>query len=298
MLNNELYKDIIENLYDGIYFVDIDRKIIFWNKGAERITGFLETEVMGRHCYDNILNHVDKNGCHLCWDGCPLKATNDDGVTRETSVFLNHKEGYRIPVSVRSVAIMSDEKIIGSIEVFRDDSERSEIMKNLDEFQKLALNDQLTGLPNRRYIETFLSSKINEFMTLGIKFGVAFIDIDKFKNFNDTYGHEAGDEVLKMVANTYKNIVRNTDLIGRWGGEEFIAVFAGVNEENLFELAEKIRIMVEASSVRNGENELKVTISSGATLFEETDTIDSVIERADELLYASKSNGRNKVTVG
>lgn len=298
MNQEEFYKNMLENLYDGVYFVDINRKITFWNKGAELITGFSESEVKGNFCYNNILNHVNNEGCELCWNGCPLQKTNEDGITREVSVFLHHKQGHRIPVAVRSVAILDGDRIIGSVEVFRDISEQSELVKNLGEFKTLALYDQLTGLPNRRYIESFLDSKKNEFISLGIPFGIAFMDIDKFKDFNDTYGHETGDDVLKMVAKTFNSNVRSTDLIGRWGGEEFIAVFAGVNEDNIMILSEKIRMMIEKSSIKRDEKAVKVTISIGVTIFKNEDSVDSALNRADDLLYQSKSNGRNKVTLG
>ncbi|MHB1484994.1 MAG: GGDEF domain-containing protein [Saccharofermentanales bacterium] len=298
MNQEDFYKSLLENLYDGLYFVDKNRKIIFWNKGAEIITGFLESEVKGHFCYDNILNHVDSEGCELCWNGCPLQKTNEDGITRNVNVYLHHKQGHRIPVSVRAVAIYDGDEIIGSIEVFKDESENSKILKNLEEFKNLALNDQLTGLPNRRYLEAFINSRIIEFESLGIPFGLAFIDIDKFKNFNDAYGHDTGDDVLKMVSKTFTNIVRSTDIIGRWGGEEFVAVFAGVNEDSILALSEKIRAMTERSSIQKAEETLKVTISIGATIFSSGDSLESALKRTDDLLYQSKSNGRNKVTIG
>lgn len=292
------YKSMLDNMYEGIYFVDIDRRIVFWNKGAERITGYTASEVTGHFCYDNILNHVDQNGCELCWNGCPLKQTNSDGLTRNASVFLHHKQGYRIPVSVRAAAVYEEGTIIGSVEVFRDESEHNEIMRNLDEFKLLALTDPLTGLPNRRYIDSFLDSKMNEFFSLNIPFGLAFMDIDRFKDFNDTYGHDIGDLVLQTIAKTFSGITRNSDLIGRWGGEEFIAVLTGIREENLFGLSETIRTLVEKSSIQKDGKPLSVTLSIGATLFKKDDTIESAMKRADDLLFISKSEGRNRVTTG
>lgn len=126
----------------------------------------------------------------------------------------------------------------------------------------LAMVDQLTQLPNRRHIDSFLSSKYKEFKELDIQFGFLFMDIDKFKTFNDTYGHDVGDDVLKMLSKTFLAATRVTDLVGRFGGEEF------------------------------------VTISIGATLVKEEDTIDAILKRADEMLYKSKENGRNRVTLG
>ncbi len=298
MNGEDFYKSLLQNIYEGVYFVDNDRKITFWNKGAERITGFTASEVMNNFCYNHILNHVNEEGEELCLKGCPLHQTIQDGEMREAAVFLHHKQGHRIPVSIRTIAIKEKGRTIGAIEVFKDDTEQQGIAKEIEKLKDLALNDPLTGLPNRRYIESFLNSKMNEFFSLGIPFGVAFMDIDKFKEFNDNYGHDVGDEVLKMVAKTFRGVVRSNDLIGRWGGEEFLAAFSGVDEESLCNVSEKLRALIERASLKKGGESLKVTISIGSTLFTEEDTIETVISRADALLYKSKSEGRNKVNCG
>lgn len=98
----DFYKDIIDNLYDGIYFVDRDRVITYWNKGAERITGYAATQTIGHSCRDNLLNHVTANGIQLCMTNCPLAAVMEDGHVREAEVFLHHKDGHRMPVVVRA----------------------------------------------------------------------------------------------------------------------------------------------------------------------------------------------------
>ena len=298
MENQIFYKNMLENIYEGIYFVDDDRRITFWNKGAERITGFSADEVVNKFCYNNILNHVDENGKKLCLGGCPLHKTIEDGQTRETAVYLHHKDGHRVPVSIRAVSIMENDEVIGAVEVFMDDSEKHEVLRNLEEYKVIAMRDQLTGLPNRRYIDSFLASRYNEYKALGINFGILFIDIDNFKNFNDTYGHDIGDEVLKIVSKSFLATTRATDLVGRFGGEEFIAIFAGVDEAVLSEKAERFRMLIESTVLRTGDKELNVTISIGATLVKEEDTVETIIKRADVLLYKSKENGRNRVTVG
>jgi diguanylate cyclase (GGDEF)-like protein/PAS domain S-box-containing protein len=298
MENQIFYKNMLENIYEGIYFVDNDRRITFWNKGAERITGFSADEVVNKFCYNNILNHVSENGKKLCLGGCPLHKTIEDGETREAAVYLHHKDGHRVPVSIRAVSLMENDEVIGAVEVFVDDSEKHEVLKNLEEYKVIAMRDQLTDLPNRRYIDSFLASRYNEYKVLGINFGVLFMDIDKFKNFNDIYGHDIGDEVLKIVSKSFLAATRAIDLVGRFGGEEFIAIFAGINETVLSEKAEIFRMLIESTVLRTGDKELNVTISIGATLLKEDDTVETIIKRADILLYKSKEDGRNRVTVG
>src|SRR6478672_12515562 len=89
---NELYKDVIDNLYDGVYFVDRDRVITYWNNGAERITGYKRKDVIGRSCRDNLLNHVTAAGVQLCLGRCPLAACMEDGIPKEAEVFLHHAD--------------------------------------------------------------------------------------------------------------------------------------------------------------------------------------------------------------
>ena len=296
MEHDDFYKSLLDNTYEGIYFVDTNRKISFWNKAAELITGYSADDVVGKYCFDNILDHVDHEGNHLCAAGCPLHKTIDDGKPREVEAYLRHKTGHRIPVNIRAISIMENDKIIGAVELFVDITQRQEEKKKIEKYKSLALFDQLTGLPNRRYIETFLESKLNEYISFQIPFGVLFIDVDYFKNCNDTYGHETGDEVLKMVASICAGITRSTDLFGRLGGDEFVAILTGTNKANMGMVSESMRKLAENFEFRN--QDLRVSISIGATLANSEDSLASVLKRADSLLYQSKQDGRNRVTFG
>ena len=129
-------------------------------------------------------------------------------------------------------------------------------------------------------------------------FAIAFLDIDHFKYVNDTYGHNVGDDILKMVSQTYMNNIKSSDFVGRWGGEEFLAIFTNCDGQSLHELTERIRILVENSTITVDETELTVTISIGATMVKPEDDFESIIKRADELMYQSKENGRNRCTIG
>jgi len=166
----------------------------------------------------------------------------------------------------------------------------------VEDLQAKAFLDPLTGLANRRYVEMNLQGKADEMSRYGWHFGVIMMDIDRFKIVNDSYGHDSGDEVLKMVARTLLHSSRSSDLVGRWGGEEFIAIITNTNMEKLHAIAERYRSLVEQSSLPLGETPLSVTISAGATLAAPGENVEPVIKRADKLLYASKDAGRNRVT--
>ncbi|WP_224982362.1 sensor domain-containing diguanylate cyclase [Geomonas agri] len=298
-LSRDAYKKIIEDLRDGLYIVDTDRKIIFWNHAAERISGYSAEEVIGKPCADNILCHVDDVGLNLCCSECPLASTIGSGTPHDAQVFLHHKSGHRIPVLVR-VMPLTDENgtVIGGVEMFSDNSGQVDNDQRLQELEKLALLDGLTQLANRRYLDRELESRLEELNRYDIPFGILFMDLDDFKTINDCYGHETGDRVLQFVAGTLSANSRPFDLYGRWGGEEFVGIIRNVTAANLKHMGQRLRRLVEKSFVLVEGEALRVTISIGATMAVENDTVQTLLARADALMYQSKAAGKNRLTIG
>ena len=295
--DSEFYKDIIDNLYDGVYFVDRDRVITYWNKGAERITGYTATQTVGRACRDNLLNHMTSNGTQLCLTNCPLAAVMEDGQEREAEVFVHHADGHRLPIVVRASAMRDRHgNIIGAIESFSNNASVIEARSKLRELRRETLIDPLTGIGNRKYLDARLNAAITEFQHSDCVAGLLFMDVDHFKQFNDTYGHTIGDHVLRMVAKSIQYGIRATDTLGRWGGEEFVAILHDVHDMETLQIpAEKVRNLVGHSRMDVNGMHLSVTISVGGTLLQPGDTPDSIIQRADQLMYESKRAGRNRV---
>ncbi len=293
------FKSIINSISDGLYLVDINRVITFWNKTAERITGYAAEEVVGKSCADNILTHVDSEGNALCTGLCPLAETISDGNSREAEVYLHHKDGHRIPVLVRISAITDQNgKISGGTELFSDISNLALNGLSIKELEKMAFLDNLTQMANRHYLQRELEIRFEEFKRYDLPFGILLIDIDHFKKFNDKYGHDLGDILLKAVAKTCVNNSRPFDLYGRWGGEEFIGIIRNVNRSNLKFIANRLRFLIESTYVFYNKEKMQVTASIGATLAQADDNADSIIKRADNLLYISKNKGRNRATAG
>jgi len=298
-LENSSYEDIIDNLHDGLYYVDSNRVITYWNKAAELISGYTSDEVIGKSCSENILTHIDCNGNNLCHGMCPLAASIGDGKHHEDEVYMHHKDGHRIPVSVR-VSALNDSfgNVIGGIELFTDISNQAANHLRVKELEKMALLDNLTQLANRNYIERDIHIRFEENKRFNVPFGIFFIDIDHFKKFNDSYGHDVGDDVLKFVANTFVTNARPFDLYGRWGGEEFIGIIRNIGINDLESLGNRVRMLIENSYITIKGNKLSVTVSIGATIVNANDTMESIIKRADTLLFKSKESGRNRLTIG
>ena len=293
------YQDLLSYLYEGVYVVDKNRKIIFWNTGSEQITGYKSEEVINSMCYNNILRHVTEDGKELCFGGCPLHNTLESGEIQEANVYLHHKEGHRIPVRVKSIPVFDEnEKIVAAIEVFTDERYNQEAFTENRKLKEMLVTDPLTQISNRRYLDFHLEGSKNEAVEFETTFGLLFFDIDNFKEVNDTYGHDVGDEILKLTARTIASNIRGEDKLGRWGGEEFLAVIKTDSLLVLKKLANKLRILVSKSvyELPSGE-EIKVTVSIGGTLYNKDETVLELVKRADLYMYDSKQTGKNKVTV-
>ena len=196
------------------------------------------------------------------------------------NIFPVHKEG----------------EIVGAVEVFTQNSPKVYEDDLVERLSGIAMHDALTGLPNRRYLESFLEYKFSEYKRFGTKFAVLFADIDNFSNFNNNYGHDAGDAVLTNIAASLKKSVRKADLIGRWGGEEFLGIYPIAKDYDVPILGEKFRSLVGNTEINHCSETLSVSVSVGITAIRSDDDMNSIVERADQLMYKSKKNGKNRVT--
>lgn len=297
---SEDFDTILDALsFDGVYRVDRDLRILSWNKGAEAVTGFDAMEVVGRLCSDGILQHVTEDGCAVCLADCPLNAAIQAGRICETRVFLHHKNGFRVPVAMRTAPVRdSHGEILGAVAVFRSLSVDDARLQEIQRLKEATMTDHLTGIGNRRYGDIVLANIHGEGWGGSAAIGIALVDIDHFKNVNDTFGHASGDRVLRVVATTLRASLRPRDVICRWGGEEFLAVLPGIDGEQLTRVVERMRHIVASSWLESeGGHRLSVTVSIGAILSASDEGIEESLARADALLYRAKAEGRNRCFV-
>ena len=161
--------------------------------------------------------------------------------------------------------------------------------------EQAALTDPLTGMHNRRYFDDALREYLTEFRRIEKPIGLMILDLDHFKQVNDTYGHDVGDEVLRAVANTLGDMTRYHDVVARLGGEEFAVVAPNMTEDQLIKLAERIRKAISAQVVVAGNVRLRVTTSIGLAIWDGKETGEEFYRRADKQLYQAKRQGRNRV---
>jgi len=179
--------------------------------------------------------------------------------------------------------------------------ERRCLLKRIDRLMRRASTDALTGTYNRGYFDDRFAEQTAAMITASRQIGLVFIDVDHFKSLNDTYGHMAGDEVLRQIAAVLKGAVRSTDVVARYGGEEFVVIVSDPRPHDMGLLGERLRAQIEQMQIVHVGKTLRVTVSVGAAMGRPISLIDGFGERliaaADRAMYEAKRNGRNRVVV-
>ena len=292
-------KQVLDNSIVGIYIADEERRIVYWNQEAERISGRSKEDMIGVKCHDGGLDHVNMEGEHLCSSLCPYLKTYQDGKERSAKVFLRHKNGDRILVEAKFIPVFDDQHDLDFVmEQFREVGTKNVSDQMINQLSDAAQHDQLTGIPNRRFLDGYLSYQVLMRREIGQQNAVMFLDVDNFRKFNNTYGHEAGDLVLKELTKTVTSINRSGDVFGRWGGEEFMGFFSIDDPAVIPAIAERYISAIRAMEISFEGQNLSVTASIGITCIREDDTPESVTKRADELMYHSKQAGKDCYTCG
>ena len=225
---------------------------------------------------------------------------NSDGSIGDCTEKIQGAETIQEILKIKDYLVNEMQKVREHSHTLNDVLERHRIAtetlsKKLEESEAKALVDVLTNVLNRNAYNMKIGELVHEYKRYKEEWALLVLDIDHFKKFNDTYGHKTGDKVLKSVAATISNSIRVSDHIFRYGGEEFVVILSRINKETTKNLSEKIRREVERDYLVDGDNELKVTMSIGATIITPEDTEASLFERADKALYQAKQNGRNQI---
>ncbi len=297
-LTPEIYQAILDCLEDGVYLINRDRKIVFWNRGAEEITGFKRHEVLGRSCEDQFLAHSRRDGTALSGDECPLMRTLHDGKTRALKLFLRHRDGHCIPVHTRTTPLHdADEELIGAAEIFEHSSNEAGRPSRSYQLSAHGCLDTLTGAAERSYANTYLAEQLSEFQAYDLPLSVLRVDVDGLREVNRSRGREAGNAVLRLVARTLSESLAHGDLLARMDEDEFLVVLTSCSGEALRDLAERTRLVVSLSAISWWGDKLSVTVSIGGVPAQKDDTVDSLLTRAGKMLQASKASGGNRVSL-
>jgi len=292
----EIFQTVLDSLPTGVYVVDRNGKIFFWNQGAERITGFMRHEVVGRSCRESILVHCNGQGCVDCGATCSFSLTLHEGKAREARMRLRHKEGHPIPVLMRTVPIRDRHGIIvGAAESFEEQrlaSDRDRRQRNLT----YDCADETTGMPNHEFTQFHLRENLTSFEQYHLPFGIMRIRVDRLKEFRAAYGRQAGDAILRVVAQTMRDSLRPSDFLGRWEEDEFLVILANCGTQGVEKAADRIRSVVNCAGLRWWGDELTVSTRVGHSIAQGGDTIDSLLSRAQGSLQQTATAGAGAVT--
>ena len=288
----DIFRTVLESLQIGVYLVDRDRRIMFWNDGAQNITGFLRQDVLGRYCRDNILVHCDENNSLLCGDACPLTEVMRDGQPREAEVYLRHREGHRVPVLVRAVPIRDRHgAVVGAAETFDERDAVAAPDRRHNQLAAYGWADEKTGLPGHGFTESLLHEAMVLFSEHTAPFGVLRIQVDQLEHFRALHGQGAADGILRVVADTLKKTLRREDMLGRWAEDQFLAIVPFCNA--MERLAARWQKVVNSSGIPWWGDQLSVTISIGGTIDRPGDTMESILQRTEQALWQSVAQGGN-----
>jgi diguanylate cyclase (GGDEF)-like protein/PAS domain S-box-containing protein len=289
---------LLDQTVEGVLCVTPDKRIVFWNKAAEQLTGYERSETIGRSCARDLPLHLDQNGVNICRDRCPMDQVLREGTTRTLNLYLQHREGYRVPIELRIMPVLkASGEVLGAVEFFSATTPRLTLPMAVGELERINLLDKDSGIPNRKYLEMQLSVRLDEFLKFEMPFALLYIDVDNYNKILEKYGRFNAGKLLRMIARTLHKNIRYLDVVGRWGTEEFLVLILNIDENRLDIIANKLRLLVEESYIMVETGALSTTISIGASLIQRYDTADSLIKRTEQLMMHSKWRGKNKVSL-
>jgi PAS domain S-box-containing protein/diguanylate cyclase (GGDEF)-like protein len=297
-LSQEVCRAVLEGLPTPVYLVDRDRRILLWNAGAEKLTGYLRHEVIGRCCRDDLLIHCNEDRSCLCGTACPLQQTMHDGHPRKAEVFLLHKDGHRVPVTVHAVPLRDESgTIIGAVECFSGRIIFPAADPALHKLSQSASVDELTGLPDHPATLVRLQAYLEGYAASPVPFGVVCVAIDRLELLRDADGSRAVDTVLRVTGRTLAGTLGPNDMIGRWPEDRFLAVVTACTAPNLVRAATMMKRLASLEGIPWWGDRLSVTLSMGGTIVEAGDTPETLVARADAALESSLLQSEDRVVV-
>lgn len=291
-----IYRLVLESLQTGVYLVDRDQRIVFWNEGAEKITGYKRHEVVGHLCRENLIKSEKDPRPILSDTSNTLLSALRDGKPAMANVALLHKAGHRISVRLRAVPIRNSHgSVIGAAESFEENPAASDWDRRQTKLAEYGCLDQITGILNQGMIQSRLRDTLATFSQHFVPFSILCIAVDNLDELRKSNGMGIVAPVLRVVAQTIENSLRPTDFLGRFGDNEFLAILTECDSSEVPLVGERLRKMVGASHVEWWGNQLDLSASFGAASWLPGDDVDSLVRRGEGSLRRSIANGGNCV---
>ena len=294
----EIYRSVLEHLETGVYIVDRNRRVRFWNEGAEQITGFLRQDVVGRFLREHLLAVGDASKALESDPDDPINLAFRDGKSTVVDVSILHKSGYRIPVVLRTNPIRNSRgAVVGVAESFERNRSASDWTRRQAMYADFGCLDSVTGLAAQSFMETQLRENLIAFGEHNIPFGILLIQVDHLDQFRATRGPGVVPTILRVVAQSLENCLRPTDLVGCWGENQFLAVLMECRESEVVRVGERVRKIISMAEIEWWGDRFSVTSPVGGAGCRAEDTVELLVERAAASLQDSIEKGGNCVVV-
>lgn len=283
----EIYRSILESLPTGLCVINLEKKIVLWSDGAERITGHLRHEVIGHSCTGETLLHCDQPDCEWCKDN-PLWRAIKTSQPAESFGFLHHKRGHDVAVYARAVPVRNDRGlIIGAIETFDEQQQDADLDQREDQSNLPGCVDEVTSIANRTMMRSHLRETLGTFAEVKLPFGLLLFRLEGLEQFRQTCSADAAASLLRMVARTLEATLWRTDFVGRWSDDQFLVILNGCREEPLHLVRERIRRMLASEAIEWWGERRSLPVSIGEAMAQEGDSMESVMDRLQKSLEAS-----------
>ncbi len=286
---------LLENMHDAVVFIDAGMRIAEWNRGAERLTGVATASVIQRLWTPTVLNMQNEKGEWLAEQDCPVRCAIQSQVQSLRRLTISGRGGRPVSVDSHAIPVTGAEgSALGAVLLMHDASGEASLEERCQTLYEKATKDPFTQVANRAEFDRVHGMFIRAHKEYQVACSLIICDLDHFKRVNDTYGHQAGDEVIQALANVLKNACRPGDLVARYGGEEFVMLCADCDNAAAARRAEQARKGL--GQIRHPRLDGQcATASFGVTEVQPGDTSETMLRRADRALLMAKERGRNAV---
>ncbi|MBL8871026.1 MAG: diguanylate cyclase [Planctomycetaceae bacterium] len=289
------HRRLLDYMHQGVVMVDLDMRIFEWNRAAERLTGLMQIKTLDEIWRPGLIGLTDEDGKVIAPERCPLADSIVKGMQSLRRLKLKHRDGREMVIDAHFLPVKNHrEQLCGATFMFADASQQAHLEKRVQTLHEKATRDGLTMVANRAELDRQMLEFVNSSSSTGMKGCLIITDIDRFKKVNDIYGHQAGDEALKLFAEVLRENARESDIVARYGGEEFVVLCRDCSLQDALKQAERMRMVLQSRPLACLKG-TSLTASFGVTEVLPSDTCEVVIQRADEALFRAKESGRNRV---